>query len=90
MSEQDNLPPTWREFEYFRTEVLNSFTDLKDEVRRSKHDLEQKLWGLVGAVFLLVIGYIFGQVTQDPSPIVDGAKSGAAAIVLMVYKHFGG
>lgn len=39
-----------------------------DELRDSYRSLEQKLWGMVAAMFLLVVGYLFSQLQHIGSP----------------------
>ena len=61
--------PTWREFEDFRREQ-----------RDHNKSIEQKLWGLIASVLLLVVGYLFAQVTEVRSP-AEAAQSSAASVV---------
>lgn len=74
MEHQDWNPeaaPTWREFEDFR-----------EECRHQYRALEQKLWGLVAAVFLLVVGYVIGQFNLHGG--VPAAQHATGAIVVYV------
>lgn len=66
--------------------LRREFEDFRREEREARKSLEQKLWGLVAAMFLLVAGYLFqqlqhvgGQVTAPP-----------AAIVLWIVERVGG
>jgi hypothetical protein len=60
--------PTWREFEDFR-----------DETRRHHASTEQRLWMILGSLVVLVVGYLFAQVTEVRSP-AEAAQSSAASV----------
>lgn len=58
-----------------------------DDVKGSLKSLEQKLWGLITAVFLLVVGYLFGQL-QDVGASAPTAP--ASAFIAVLVRLFGG
>jgi hypothetical protein len=49
--------------------LRREFDDFRREERKSRESLEQKLWGLVAATFLLVVGYLFQQLRAVQAPV---------------------
>lgn len=52
-----------------------SQTDI-DRVLARVDSLEQKLWGTVAAIFLLVVGFLISQITQASEAAVPSAQTG--------------
>lgn len=59
-----------------------------DDIKASYKSLEQKLWGLIAAVFLLVVGYLFGQLQDVGAPAP--AAPAASAFIAVIMRLFGG
>lgn len=78
------MGPTWREFEDFRLEARKRLDDVRDESRRKYGELEQKVWGLVAALFLVVAGDLFSRFFMGAP-----AATTAGAFVLFVIRHIG-
>lgn len=70
------------------TNIERILEQLRD-MRADQKSLEQKLWGLVAAVFLLVVGYLFSQVQSLRGAPVAPSADGVGAAIDFVLSIFG-